>query len=139
MPSFSKTSQTRLDTCAEPLRRLFQEVVQSWDCTILEGERTPEQQAINVRKGVSKTLLSKHIPAAGAQSRAVDVAPFPLAWPDRQAPNYAKALARFYFFGGYVLGVAARLGIPVVWGGDWDGDHDIHEQDFDDLVHWELP
>jgi len=50
------------------------------------------------------------------------------------------ALIRFYDFGGYVLGSAERLGVPLRWGGDWDRDHDVFDdQTFQDLVHFELP
>ena len=51
--------------------------------------------------------------------------------------EYAKQMARWYYFGGFVLGTAAQMGIDIRWGGDWDGDRDIHEQNFDDLVHYE--
>ena len=50
------------------------------------------------------------------------------------------ALVRFYDFGGYVVGAAYRLGIPLRWGGDWDRDHDVFDdQRFQDLVHFEIP
>lgn len=34
--------------------------------------------------------------------------------------------------------VAKRRSIPVVWGGDWDGDGDKHDQKLYDPAHWEL-
>lgn len=142
MPRFSSRSLQELETCHGQLQRLFQEVVKHFDCTILEGRRTREQQAKNVAKGVSKTMNSKHVPPDGApdywQALAVDVAPYPLKWPNRQSETYTKDLARFYRFGGQVEGIARSLGIPLRWGGDWDGDQDIFDQHFDDLVHFEL-
>lgn len=138
MPAFGQKSKSLLDTCEEPLRVLFNQVVIDYDCIILEGERTPEQQAKNVAAGVSRTMDSKHIPQPGGKSRAVDAAPFPLMWPRRDLLSYPKDLARYYLFGGYVLATAKRLGIAIRWGGDWDGDWDIKEQNFDDLVHFEL-
>jgi hypothetical protein len=30
------------------------------------------------------------------------------------------------------------MGIGLRWGGDWDSDKDFSDQNFDDLVHWEL-
>lgn len=67
-------------------------------------------------------------------SLAADVVPwFPerphIRWDDREA---------FYFFGGFVLGAAAKMGISVRWGGDWDRDEDLHDQSFFDLPHFEL-
>lgn len=149
MPKFSLQSYTRLASCHPDLRRLFINVVDFYDCTILEGVRSHEQQVINVNKGVSKTLESKHLlefsrePAEGVD--AVDVAPYPLAWPKPpkgQEPaelrRWMKECARYYMFGGYVLAKAEIMGIKIVWGGDWNGNHEVDDQSFDDLVHFEL-
>lgn len=145
MATFSSESRNRLATCHPRLVTLFELVVQDFDCTILEGKRTRDQQAENVRRGVSKTMDSRHLDEPVA--RAVDVAPYPLKWPKRPAADatpaellaWAKDLARYYLFAGYVLGRAGNLGIPLHWGGDWDRDWDVHENNFDDLVHFELP
>ena len=136
MATLSQHSLSKLETCVEPLRQLFAEVVKDFDCTILEGKRTVEQQEKNVASGVSKTMDSRHLDEP--LSNAVDVAPYPLKWPKKDSPTYAKDLARYYYFGGFVIGTAQRLNIATRWGGDWDGDRDIHEQSFDDLVHFEL-
>lgn len=142
MPQFSALSRQQLDTCHPQLQRLFTEVIKHFDCKVLEGKRTREQQALNVAKGVSKTMDSKHVQPEGApedwKALAVDVAPSPLKWPDRNSPTYTKDLARFYRFGGQVEGIAKELGIPLRWGGDWDSDQDLFDQHFDDLPHFEL-
>jgi peptidoglycan L-alanyl-D-glutamate endopeptidase CwlK len=105
------------------------DVVQGWDCQVLEGKRSEEQQKINVATHVSQTLASKHVYPLGAPSLAVDVVPYPLNWND---------LIRFYTFGGFVLGTARKLGIHIRWGGDWDSDHVLDDQTFMDLPHYEL-
>ena len=141
MPDFSPISQARLATCHPDLRRLFEEVSKWWPCTVLEGERTLAQQEANVAKGVSKTLESKHLKAYSrypAGVDAVDVAPYPLKWPQRGSPTFVKDTALFYYFAGFVLGVASQMGVKLRHGGDWDGDRDIHDQSFDDLPHFEL-
>jgi peptidoglycan L-alanyl-D-glutamate endopeptidase CwlK len=138
MAKFSQTSSDKLATCEPELQRLFETVVNHFDCTVLEGERTLEQQQRNVAKGVSKTLESKHIPLPGQKARAVDVAPFPLSWPNRATTSYVKDVCRYYYFGGFVLGIAQILGIKIRWGGDWNNDRNILDQNFDDLVHFEL-
>lgn len=138
MPSFSEQSDARLSTCHAKLRDLFREVVKEFDCTVLEGKRSEAQQKQNVAKGVSKTLASKHVYPLGAPALAVDVAPYPLTWPKRNSANYVKEVAMFYAFGGYVMGVADRMGIKIRWGGDWDGDWVVLDQVFDDLPHFEL-
>ena len=60
---------------------------------------------------------------------AVDVAPYPIAWDDRE---------RQTLFAGYVLATAKALGVELRWGGDWDGDTEVRDNQFDDLVHFEL-
>lgn len=129
MPSFGAASLKQLETCDQRLQRLFLDVVQYWDCTVLEGKRSEAQQQINVAKGVSKTLDSKHVYPLGAPSLAVDVAPYPVKWNDRE---------RFYAFAGFVIGTARKLGLTVRWGGDWDSDREFHDQTFMDLPHYEI-
>ena len=62
-------------------------------------------------------------------SVAVDVAPYPINWRDRD---------RFHYFAGYVLGIASQMGIKIRWGGDWDMDTQTKDNNFDDLVHFEI-
>lgn len=39
---------------------------------------------------------------------------------------------------GVILGAAAKLAIPIRWGGNWDMDLEpVTDQDFQDLVHFE--
>jgi len=141
MPSFSNRSLDKLNTCHPDLQRLFRNVIQYYDCTILEGLRTDERQYELFRQGKSKLdgehKRSKHqsvIPdderlSPSLISRAVDVAPYPIDWNDTK---------RFYHFGGLVKGIALQLDIPIRWGGDWDGDNDLNDQTFFDLPHFEL-
>ena len=128
MASFSKLSLDRLRTCDVRLQRLFEKVVAGFDCTVICGHRTKEEQDEAVRLGRSKTSwpTSKH---NSAPSRAVDVAPYPVDWNDR---------SRFYYFAGYVLGVASELGIRVRHGGDWNMDRKVADETFVDLPHFEL-
>lgn len=41
-------------------------------------------------------------------------------------------------FGGFILGIGHSLGIPLRWGGDWDGDWTNRDQSFNDFPHFEL-
>ena len=129
MPSFGAASTAQLRTCHSELQRLFTEVVKHWDCQVLEGKRTEAQQRINVAKGVSKTMQSKHVYPLGAPSLAVDVAPYPVKWNDTD---------RFYAFAGFVIGTATQMGMTLRWGGDWDGNRVFTDQTFHDLPHFEL-
>ena len=128
MPKFSDRSKRELATCHIDLQNLFNEVIKVFDCTVLEGHRDQERQDELFRTGFSKAQYpnSRH---NIMRSEAVDVVPYPIDWND---------IKRFYFFGGYVLAKADQMDIKIRWGGDWDGDKDINDQKFNDLVHWEL-
>lgn len=137
MPEFSEASKEKLATCSHLLRVLFGRVIEVVDCTILEGHRGQELQDRYFAEGKSKVRWPD-----GAHndrfSRAVDAAPYPILWPDPKLKTYAKDLARWYYFGGVVKGVASGLGISIRWGGDWDSDNVFNDQTFDDLPHFEL-
>lgn len=47
-----------------------------YDFGVFETKRTLEQQKENIRKGVSKTLNSKHIPDKNGIVRAMDIVPY---------------------------------------------------------------
>ncbi len=141
MPAFGRQSLDHLVTCQEPLRRVLLFVVLHFDCSVLEGVRLPERQQELYDTGATRTLDSRHLPDDSGLSSAVDVAPYPVVWPNREAMTdgeWMKAYARFYLFAGFVLAVAASMGIRLRWGGDWDGDKTLSDQTFDDLVHFEL-
>ncbi len=128
MPNFSKSSQATLNTCHPDLIKLMEVVIEHYDCTIIEGHRDKERQVALYQQGASKVFWprSKH---NTSPSRAVDVAPYPIDWTDRD---------RFHHFAGYVDGIANSMGISIRWGGDWDHDHEFKDNSFDDLVHFEL-
>lgn len=127
MPSFSSRSQKHLGSAVDPLQRLFAEVVRVFDCTVITGHRGEFAQTEAYSHGLSKVQWpnSKH---NSKPSLAVDVAPYPVDWNDTN---------RFYYFAGYVKGMASRLDIPIRWGGDWDDDTQVSDQTFMDLVHFE--
>ena len=129
MPKFSKNSMNKLKTCHELLQILMLHVVTHYDCTILEGHRSKEKQDLYFYTGQSKVKWpnGKH---NSKPSLAVDVVPYikGISWDQKQCYNFA----------GFVMGCATMMGIKLRWGGDWDRDKDIHDQTFNDLVHFEL-
>ena len=128
MPEFSTRSTNRLLTCDVRIQEILSRVIQDVDCTILCGHRSEDEQKTAYESGMSKVRFpdSRHnvLP-----SKAVDAAPWPIDWDDRE---------RFFFFAGFVMGTAVRLGYSLRWGGDWDADYDFADNSFDDLVHFEL-
>ena len=128
MPRFGSRSINRIKTCDQRLQELFYEVVKHFDCTIIEGSRGKERQDKAYADGKSKVKYpnGKH---NQFPSVAVDVAPYPIDWSDRD---------RFHYFGGFVLGVAKQKGLNIRWGGDWNQDTETKDNKFDDLVHFEI-
>ena len=88
-----------------------------------------QDEAFAAGKSKKQWPDSKHNVKEDELSLAVDVAPYPINW---------ENLKRFYHFAGYVKGVADQLDITIRYGGDWDMDNDLDDQDFMDLVHFEV-
>lgn len=110
MPQFSERSRKNLETCDKRLQDIFNEVIKGFDCTILCGSRNKEEQDKAFEQGYSQLKYpdSKH---NFYPSKAVDAAPYPINWNDRE---------RFSFMAGYVKATADRLGIKIKWGGSWE-------------------
>lgn len=125
---YSKASQAKLGTCHDSLQLVFAEVIRHVDCTVLEGFRPEQVQNELFRSGKSQLMwpAGKH---NQSPSLAIDVAPYPIQWKDRE---------RFTLFAGFVLGIAAAKGVTLRWGGDWNRNFQVNENNFDDLVHFEL-
>ena len=129
-----------LNQATPNLRLLFQEVDKEVQVEILPSTiRTLEQQKAYFAAGTSKTMDSKHLILEGVRdfSEAVDAGPYPFAWPVKGHPDYEKNWWRLYFFAGVVVTHAKRLGIKIRFGGDWDSDFDLKDQNFFDGVHFE--
>ncbi len=130
MPRFGKRSKERLEGVDSRLVSVLNEVVKYFDITVIEGLRSQKRQNKLVAEGKSKTKFGKHV-----QGKAVDIAPYPIDW---------NARDDFHYLGGFVLGVASRMGIDVRWGGDWSDSslsknaRTTKDNNFDDLVHFEI-
>lgn len=134
MPKFSERSNKNLRECHRDLQQLFREVVEHFDCSVIEGFRTELEQNKAYHSEKSKLMFpdSKH---NQQPSMAADVIPYPVDWENHK---------RFCLFAGFVLGIAERLFAEkkishrLRWGGDWDGDKEMTDQSFHDLPHFEL-
>ena len=131
MASFSRGSKQRLETCDPRLQALFNEVVRTFDCTVVEGHRGKEKQNDFFDLGKSKVQFpdGKH---NKQPSQGADVAPYingTVSWDPQHC----------LYFAGYVMGIAREMGIKIRWGGDWDMDMEaVTDQTFQDLVHFEV-
>lgn len=128
MPAFSGRSAHKLSSCHKDLQDIFYEVIKHFDCTILCGHRSAEEQDRYFDEGKSKLRWpnSRH---NKLPSEAVDVAPYPIDWED---------VGRFRYFAGFVMGIAASMGVKLRWGGDWDRDTEVKDNKFNDLPHFEI-
>ena len=128
MPKFGSRSKRTLATAHADLQSVFEEVVKHFDCTILEGYRSKERQNELFDQGKSQLRYprGKH---NSRPSKAVDVTPYPIDWGDRE---------RMTYFAGQVVATARGMGVSIRWGGDWDGDMEVKDNSFDDLVHFEI-
>jgi len=101
MPYFGRRSKKQLATCDERLQSVFNEVIKHIDCSVLEGHRGEIRQNELYEEGKTKVYFpnGRH---NSNPSRAIDVAPYPIDWSDRD---------RFNYFAGYVKGIASQMGI----------------------------
>lgn len=144
MAKFSKVSASRLATCDQRLQDVMNAVIKRTDISIQYGHRTVEEQMEIFKKGrqlvdgkwvkVGKTTTDKDGTIRKSMhnyypSRAVDIAPSPLDWKDIKA---------FIALKNIVFEEAAKLGVKLTWGADWDGDGDIAEHSLQDYPHYEL-
>lgn len=128
MSAFSVRSARNLSECHPDLQRLFNDVIEHFDCSVLCGHRNERDQEIAYVSGNSNAHFgeSKHnsVPAM-----AVDVVPYPIDWDDD---------CRFALFAGFVMGRAVALDINIRWGADWDSDKQMVDETFVDMPHFEL-
>ena len=112
-----KKSLERLAGVKEPLQNVIKSAIvdSPYDFSITCGLRTVEEQKVLVATGKSRTMKSKHL-----TGDAVDIAVFvdgKLTW---ELKYYKKVAA-------HIKKVAAKLGVKITWGGDWqsfiDGPH----------------
>ena len=87
----------------------------AYQVIVTEGLRTPERQRELVKAGKSQTQNSRHL-----TGHAVDLAVLvggKLSWDWKHYAYLAEVVKR----------AAARLAVPIIWGGDWktlkDGPH----------------
>jgi hypothetical protein len=128
MPSFGTSSRERLDTCDDKLQAICEIVIEHYDFTVLEGHRSGERQNELFRQGKSKLKAgqSKH---NSLPSKAVDIAPYPIAWDD---------MNRFFLLAGMMFQAAHDMGVKIRWGMDWNQNWIHTDQSFFDAPHFEL-
>ena len=128
MYKFGKRSRKQMENIHPDLKKVLNEVIKYVDCSVLEGHRSAERQDKLFEEGRTKVKYPNGRHNANP-SRAVDVVPYPIDWDDRE---------RFHLFAGFVLGIAKSMGINLRWGGDWNQNFEVDDNNFDDFPHFEL-
>ena len=128
MPNLSDSSKAKLATCDQKLQDLVNKVAEHYGIVVVCGTRSKEEQEDAFHRGMSKVHFpnSKH---NSLPSQAVDLAPAPIDWNDRQ---------KFYHMIGFVQGVAFAMGIKIRCGADFNMDNNLKNDSFVDLPHVEL-
>ena len=124
MYKFGRRSRERLKGVDARLINVLNELIKMMDVTIIEGLRSAERQKELLAKGATKVKYSKHM-----EGKAVDLAPYPIDWENRDG---------FHYMGGMIRGIAKQMGVDIRFGGDWNSDGDTKDNNFDDLVHVEI-
>jgi len=140
MPKFGKVSKRRLITCDPLLQVVANEVVKYFDCTVVCGKRskTDQDEAFANKKSKVRWPNSKHNVAdsdgneTDGLSKGIDLAPYVVGKGIVWNPRSCCYLA------GIVMYIAHLKGIKLRYGGDWDQDQDLTDQQFNDLVHFEV-
>lgn len=111
---------------AELLRKANADL--GFSMVIVGTGRTPDEQEINLRLGVSWTKRSKHLPQPGCgKSHAADVAPYHLTQLKNWAPNHPDWQR---------LGELGEL-LGLSWGGRWKHQRDCPH--FEVAVNHSIP
>lgn len=129
MATFGKRSMGNLDGVHPLLVDWAFELVTIMDFTVVSGVRGLTEQRELVAQGMSKTMDSMHLEQPDGYGHALDIAPYPIKWERTRAFDYLAG-------NGWML--AAKMGIHIRWGGDWDRDMDVYDQRFNDLGHFEI-
>ena len=128
MYKFGSRSRKQMKNIHPDLKKVLNEVIKHVDCSVLEGQRSAERQNKLFEEGRTKVKYPNGRHNANP-SRAVDVVPYPIDWDDRE---------RFHLFAGFVLGIAKSMGINLRWGGDWNQNFEVDDNQFDDFPHFEI-
>lgn len=115
MPHFGRSSKKKLATCDKRLQDICNEAIKYYDFSVICGYRGEKDQNEAFLRGASKAKFpqSEH---NKSPSRAVDLAPYPIDWRDRE---------RFRFLSYIIRGIADYQGVKLRWGGDFESVSDM--------------
>jgi peptidoglycan L-alanyl-D-glutamate endopeptidase CwlK len=116
MPSFSRASRERLDTCDDRIIDICEEAIKFIDFTVVCGHRTVDEQNELYAQGRTRPGRIITYKRGGDSvhntwpTRALDFAPYPIDWSD---------IVRFGEVAGIMKYIAWQKHFKLQWGGDW--------------------
>jgi len=133
MPSFGVESQRHRETIDPKLQGIVNEAIKIFDFSIICGFRNKEDQnkAYQTKQSKHHWPQSKH---NRLPSKAVDLA----SWDSKLKQIDWFNHKRFILLAGIIIGIAYMKDIKIRWGGDWDRDTFLGDENFLDLSHFEL-
>lgn len=166
MYKYGEKSEAQIATLHPYLQNILNFAIDIMDISVTEGIREDARQNSLFKEGLSKIdgynirgyhqgrpLLNEiekqyalsldtkftKIDEIGDEcvSYAFDCAPYPIDFSSK-----FKKIARFYAMAYVIITIAEQelegTDYYLRWGGDWDRDNDFEDQNFDDLMHFEL-
>jgi peptidoglycan L-alanyl-D-glutamate endopeptidase CwlK len=127
---YGEHSLKQMDKLHPVLKILFTAVLSRYDHTAIESHRGEKKQNEYFDAGASMVKFPDGMHNK-SPSLALDAAPF-------IRNTYSTNTTECAVFGARVMIIAKELGIPIRWGGDWDGDDDLKEHKLKDYWHFEL-
>ena len=116
MPSFSKTSEKRLQTCHPDIVAVCRELIKQYDFAVLCGHRTKAEQNKAFENGNSR-LIYPQSAHNKTPSHAVDIVPYPIDWGNlmrfREMWHRFDALAN-------LMRECGEIESEFEWGGEWN-------------------
>ena len=131
MPYFSERSLEILETLHPDLQKIAHRTIKRIDFSVTEGHRTKEEHQKKLdHKPKPLTQVSweesKH---SLTPSKAGHFDPYPIDYSDRDS---------YHFLAGIILATGWEMGILIRWGGDWNMNWSVRDNNFDDLAHYEI-
>ena len=133
MPFFGRNSEKQRETIDPGLQEILDEASKIFDFTNICGHRNKEDQnkAYETKRSKLRWPKSKH---NSKPSKAVDVAPWEPSIKNVDWFNHK----RFIWLAGIIMAIAHTKDIKIRWGGDWNGDTFMRDENFLDMAHFEL-
>lgn len=138
MFELSRSSQSKLDTCSNPVQGAVLYALCYIDVGVLDGHRDEDTQNLYYVQHKSKVKFpnSKH---NAKPSDAVDLTIYVKGLGYIDEKTCPKRYRQYYgYLAGLLRAYCVMNGFKFRWGGDWDGDSNFNDQKFDDLQHFEI-